>query len=85
MLKSMLLLAVLTLPHGCAGKAPPKPEPLLKTSDICPSWKDGAKGKRLKLAEEIERAPVDAVWPEVMIADQGLKDQLTAAKCPPVN
>jgi hypothetical protein len=85
MLKSKLLVVVLILLTGCALKAQPKPEPLLKTNDTCPAWIDGAKGKKAKLADEIEKAPSDAIWPEVLVADQGLKDQMVAAKCPPVN
>jgi hypothetical protein len=50
----------------------------------CPSWTDPAKGKEEKLADEIEAAPETAVWPDVLVADQGLKDQLAAAGCKPV-
>lgn len=78
-----LLLAVAILLTGCAGnpflREKPRPEPQL----ICPAWKDSAIGRKGKLADEIEAAPESAVWPDVLLSDMSIKDQLIAAGCGP--
>lgn len=80
-MRALLLLGtVALLQHGCGAKLPP---PDLTTHDTCPEWSDVQKAKKARLADEIEAAPADAVWPDVLVADQGLKDQLTAAGCGP--
>lgn len=84
MLKFPLLIALMLLPNGCEMRRPPKPEPLLKTSDICPIWKDASKGRKLLLADEIDEAQGPKVWKDVLVADQALKDQLVAAGCKPI-
>lgn len=72
------------LPNDCAGRRPPKPEPLLKTTDNCPVWRDAEKGHKLELADEITTTKGPKVWKDVLVADQGLKDQLIAAGCKPL-
>lgn len=51
--------------------------------DLCPSWKEVAStpAQKRQLADEIEAAPATAIWPDVLVADQGLKDQLKAQGC----
>lgn len=81
MLKLALLMTVALSLTDCGPRRLPKPTtPVL----VCPSWKDAATGRKGKLAKEIDAAPASAVWPEVMVADQALKDQITAKGCPPV-
>lgn len=84
MLKLVPLLLVTTLLYGCVTRPPPKPEPVLKVDAFCPSWKDAAKGRKDKLAGELIEAPKEAVWPDVLVADQSLKDQLVAVGCKPL-
>lgn len=81
----VLPLAIATiLLVGCGPKRLPKPEPM-KPAMECPSWLDAAKGRKSRLADEIDAAPKGAVWPDVLVEDQGLKDQLASAGCHPVN
>lgn len=75
-----LLVLVMPLLAGCAWKPPPKPLP---PGMVCPAWLDAAKGRKAKLADELESAPEGAVWPDVLVEDQALKDQLLAAGCKP--
>lgn len=82
-----LLLAGILL-AGCAVNpfktANLKPEARPTLSSSCPSWRDASKGRKAKLADEVDAAPADAVWPDVVLADLALKDQLVAAGCYPV-
>ncbi len=84
MLRYPLLVLALTSLLGCGPKPLPKPQVLTKFTDICPSWKDATKGHKAQIADELDAAPASAVWPDVLVADQALKDQLTAAGCKPV-
>ena len=84
MLKFALLATVALSLTDCGPRRQPRlqttPSPVL----VCPSWTDATRGRKAKLADEIEAAPATAVWPDVLVADQGLKDQLKAAGCGPV-
>lgn len=84
MRKLVLLFAGAILLTGCAanpfqGVYRAQPLPQL----ICPSWVDQTKSQKAKLADEIEKAPLADVWPEVVISDQSIKDQLIAGGCLP--
>lgn len=69
MLKFALLTTVALSLTDCGPRRPQKPEPMAPIL-ICPSWKDAAKGRKAKLADEIVAAPADAIWPDVLVADQ---------------
>jgi hypothetical protein len=83
MLKLLPLLLAASLLSDCAARQPKvKIDPIPALA--CPSWKDVTPSRKAKLADELLAAAPEAVWPEVLIADQSLKDQLVAGGCPPV-
>lgn len=82
MLKLLPLLLVTSLLNDCGARRAVKVEPIPPI--LCPSWKDAAKGHKAKLADELVAAPAEAVWPDVLVADQSIKDQLVAGGCLPI-
>ncbi|MEP6827901.1 MAG: hypothetical protein ABJA10_07485 [Aestuariivirga sp.] len=54
------------------------------TKFSCPSWKDATRHHKAALADEIDAAPATAVWPDVLVADQALKDEIIAVGCKPI-
>ena len=82
--RHLALIVATILLAGCWPRQTPlKPEPLPQAEVICPSWVDKAATPALKrkLAGELRSAPQDALWPDVVVADVKLKNQLKAAGC----
>ena len=66
---SVALLALLL--GGCAAT----------TTTVCPSLVSYTETEQNRLAGELDAAPADAVWPDMIIDYVSLRDQIRAA-CP---
>lgn len=86
-MRKLLALAAVTLSlTGCSARQT-KPPPLPQAEAVCPAWADATASPQRKrqLAAELRGARPEALWPDVVLADAALKDQLRAAGCKPVN